>query len=159
MTLSAWAVRHAIPPAALAELRAILTGVPDSTPTEPQDGSEAALQNLVRLEASRVGGRLWRNNNGAGALSDGSYIRWGIANDSAAVNKVCKSSDLIGIRPVVIRPEHVGHTMGVFLAREIKAPGWKYRATEREQAQLRFIELIVGLGGDAAFASSEGSIV
>jgi hypothetical protein len=159
MTLSAWAVRHTIPPAALAELRAILTGVPDSVPTEPQDGSEAALQNLVRLEASRVGGRLWRNNNGAGALSDGSYIRWGIANDSAAVNKVCKSSDLIGIRPVVIRPEHVGHTMGVFLAREIKAPGWKYRATEREQAQLRFIELIVGLGGDAAFASSEGSIV
>ena len=58
MTLSAWAVRHAIPPAALAELRALLTGVPDSVPTEPQDGSEAALQNLVRLEASRVGGRL-----------------------------------------------------------------------------------------------------
>jgi hypothetical protein len=159
MTLSAWAVRHAIPPAALAELRAILTGVPDSTPTEPQDGSEAALQNLIRLEASRVGGRLWRNNLGAGRLDNGSYVRWGIANDSARLNAQIKSSDLIGIRPVLITQGHVGHTLGVFLAREIKAPGWKYRATEREQAQLRFIELIVGLGGDAAFASSEGSIV
>lgn len=158
MTLSTWALRHNIPAAALAELRAILTNVPDATPADQLDGSEAAMQNLVRLEASALGWKLFRNNVGVLKDERGVPVRFGLANDSAAINAKIKSSDLIGIRPVLIGTHHVGHTLGVFIAREIKAPGWKYRATEREQAQLRFIELIVGLGGDAAFASSEGTI-
>jgi hypothetical protein len=59
---------------------------------------------------------------------------------------------------VVIKPEHTGLVIGQFLSREIKTPNWKYKNTEREQAQLRWAELINALGGDACFTNSEGSI-
>ena len=154
MKLTAWATRHHITPAALAELRLLLIGAPDPivTPTS-NNQSEAAVQTEVRLEASRRGYRLWRNNVGAGMLENGSFVRFGLANDSAALNAVCKSSDLIGIRPVRIGMEHIGQVIGRFVAREIKHAGWRYSGTEREVAQLRFIEIITGMGGDAAFCT------
>jgi hypothetical protein len=120
--------------------------------------TESAAQANVRLEASQKGARLWRNNLGATTDSRGNFFRYGLANDSAAVNKTMKSSDLIGILPIVILPEHVGHIFGQFLAREMKAPGWKYTGTEREVAQLNFINLINDLGGNAAFATGRGTI-
>ncbi len=120
--------------------------------------SEAALQNLVKLEASNKGCRLWRNNVGAAYMKDGSFIRYGLANDSATLNREIKSADLIGIRPVLITPDMVGTILGQFLSREIKASGWKYTGTDREKAQLAWAELILSLGGDAAFAVGEGTI-
>ena len=159
--LSAWALRHNIPPAALADLRALLIG-DDTTPPAPAEASpesEAAIQNLVRLEASRKGCRLWRNNVGAGHLAESkSFIRFGLANDSQALNSQCASADLIGIRPVLITPQHVGHTVGQFLSREVKHAGWRYTGTAREKAQMRWAEIVTGLGGDARFCSSEGTI-
>ena len=159
MTLSAWASRHNIPAAAIAELRALLVGE-DFIPAIPAAASsEAAVQNVVRLEASRKGCRLWRNNVGAGHLAESkSFIRFGLANDSETVNKVCKSADLIGIRPVLITPQHVGHTVGQFLSREVKQTGWRYTGTARETAQMRWAEIVNGLGGDARFCNSEGTI-
>lgn len=115
--------------------------------------SEAAAQQACRLAATSSGARLWRNNVGAGKLEGGSFLRWGLANESEAMNKHIKSSDLIGITPVVITAEMVGQTVGVFTAREIKRPGWKYTGTDREKAQLRFIELVNAMGGDAAFST------
>lgn len=109
----------------------------------------------LRLAASREGARLWRNNNGAGKLENGSYIRWGLANESAAMNSMLKSSDLIGIRPVLVTPEHVGRTLGVFVSREVKRPGWSYRGGPREEAQKRWLDLVASLGGDAAFTTGE----
>ncbi len=157
MILSLWAKRWNIPPEALQDLRQVFGMV--STEPSPQAGeSEAAIQTRVRLEASRKGGRLWRNNVGAAVMEDGSFLRYGVANDSKEMNKVIKSSDLIGIRPVVITPDLVGATIGQFVAREMKAGGWKYRATAREVAQLKFLELIISLGGDAAFANREGTL-
>lgn len=117
--------------------------------------AENDAQNAVRVAASRAGARLWRNNVGAGTLDNGSYLRWGLANDSPGMNRVLKSADLIGIRPTLITPEHVGRTLGVFVSREVKAPGWRYRATDRERAQLAWLDLIKGLGGDAAFTTGE----
>lgn len=155
--LNEWAKRHNITPEALAELQAIFTA-PNDAPHSMSGASEAAVSNAVRLEASRNGVRLYRNNVGACEDKRGRLIRYGLANDSAAMNKALKSSDLIGIRPVLITPNMVGTTIGQFIAREVKRADWKFTATERENAQLRFLELIVSLGGDACFCNDVGSI-
>lgn len=117
--------------------------------------NEGDVQNLVRLAASRLGVRMWRNNNGAGRLENGSFVRWGLANDSSEMNRVVKSADLIGIRPVIITPEHIGMTIGQFVSREVKASNWIDRNTERERAQKRWADLVTSLGGDAAFTTGE----
>lgn len=148
--LDAWAARHAVTPAALAELRRLLVGAP--APTDATPGrSEAAVQAAVRVAASAAGGRLWRNNVGVLPDARGVPVRFGLCNDSPAINAKCKSSDLIGIRPRVVTADMVGGIVGQFWARETKAAGWRYTGTAREVAQLRFIEMVVALGGDAGF--------
>lgn len=154
LTLTQWAVRHGISTEALAELTGIVTD-PQSAPTGQ---SEAAVQQLVRLEASRLGMRLFRNNVGACKDDTGRVIRYGLCNDSTQMNKAVKSSDLIGIRPVIITPDMMGHTIGQFVAREVKRPGWSYRGTDREVAQQAFGQLVLKLGGDFKFCTGEGSL-
>lgn len=157
--LETWARRHGVSAAALAELRDVLTAPrtdPDATP--PRGKSEAAAQAAVRMEASEKGMRVFRNNVGGCVDQRGRHIRYGLANDSKQLNKRIKSADLIGIRPVLIGPEHVGSVIGQFVSREIKRPGWHYTGTERERAQLAWAELILGLGGDAGFADGPGTL-
>lgn len=120
--------------------------------------SEAAVLNLVRLEASRKDCRLWRNNVGAVYAQDGTFLRYGLANDSAKMNAVLKSADLIGIRPVMITSGMVGTLIGQFVSREIKRGDWRYTGTVTEKAQLAWAELILSLGGDAGFATTEGTL-
>ena len=116
---------------------------------------EATGQNAVRLRAAALGCALWRNNSGSLLDKDGRMVRFGLGNDSAALNAVWKSSDLIGIVPVTIRPEHVGLTFGVFAAIEMKAPGWHLTPGDaRGQAQSRFIEQVRSLGGIGGFCTS-----
>ncbi len=120
---------------------------------------EAAVINKLKLEASTKGVRLWRNNVGAVYSNDTkTFIRFGLANESKQMNTVIKSGDLIGIRPVVITPEMVGRTIGQFVSREAKRSDWRWRGTDRETAQLNWIEMINSLGGDAAFAVGEGTL-
>lgn len=116
--------------------------------------SESSVQQRIRLAAARLATTLWRNNSGALEDKDGRQVRFGLGNDSAKINKVYKSADLIGITPVTITPEHVGMTMGVFTAVECKPEGWKFTATEREYAQLRFLTDVRLHGGKAGFATS-----
>ncbi len=120
--------------------------------------SESAILNLVKKEASDKGCRLWRNNVGALHTADGNFLRYGLANESSQINKVFKSADLIGIRPIKITQDYVGHTIGQFVSREIKKSGWRYSGNEREKAQLNWAELILSFGGDACFAVSEGTL-
>lgn len=115
---------------------------------------EADAQALVRLAASRAGVPLWRNNVGA-ATVNGAFLRWGLANETPGMNAVIKSGDLIGIRPVLICPAHVGMVIGQFVSREVKPPGWIYRGIGRERAQQKWADLVTGLGGDAAFTTGE----
>jgi hypothetical protein len=115
------------------------------------------LQADVRYEAAKHGVSLWRNNVGALVDERGVPVRYGLANDSAALNKRVKSGDLIGIRPVTIEQRHVGRVLGQFVSREVKAANWSWSGNDRELAQLRWAELIVSLGGDAAFVNGPGS--
>ena len=158
ITIQEWAARWNLPPQALAELAA-LHGVADApVVTNAEPLSEGAVQQNIRLEASRVGARLWRNNVGACTDKYGTFIRYGLANDSIAVNKAIKSSDLIGIKPVMITFAHVGQVFGQFTAREVKREGWQYTGNGREKAQLKFLELVTALGGDGRFATGEGTL-
>jgi hypothetical protein len=120
--------------------------------------SESGILSDIRLEASQLGCRLWRNNVGATYTPSGQFIRFGLANDSAQLNKAIKSADLIGIRPVLITQEHIGQIIGQFISREIKHPAWNYKGNERERAQLAWAELINSLGGNACFAIGRGTL-
>jgi len=159
MNLFEWGAKWGVPPAAIHELRQNL-GVEDGPVAEHAGTgrSEASISAAIRLEASRKGLRLFRNNVGALYSEEGQFIRFGLANDSAQLNKIIKSGDLIGIRPLVITQAHVGHVVGQFVSREVKAANWRYTGTDREQAQQRWALLISSLGGDAAFVNKEGSL-
>lgn len=142
MTLTEWAIRWQLPAAALHELQLQVFNL-DPGPAAPdlRDKSEAAVQALVRLEASRRGDRLWRNNVGALVDERGVPVRYGLANESKQQNERLKSSDLIGIE----------RGTGRFLSYEVKEPGWRYTGTAREVAQLNWITLVCSLGGKAQF--------
>jgi hypothetical protein len=154
-TLLEWQRKHGITAEALADL---VTMVGLDAPRSTKGTPEARVQDEARLLASKKGWRLFRNNVGVLKDERGVPVRYGIANDSPAMNKRIKSSDLIGIRPVVITQDMVGSTIGQFVAREVKKAGWKYKGTEHEQAQLAFGTLIIGLGGDFKFWSGEGEL-
>lgn len=160
MILEAWAARWGIPHDALADLRAQLGVGGDAAPpvtVEGEPGSESRQQSLVRLEAAQRG--VWLTRNNVGALLDkrGVPVRYGLANESPAQNKAVKSADLIGIKPILIGPQHLGHTIGQFVSREIKHEGWTYSGDEHEVAQLAWANFVLSKGGDAAFCSGPGS--
>lgn len=156
MLLFEWAKRWGVPQQAIEELK-IMVGVKETKVPKDSVG-EAAVQSKVKLEASKKGARLWRNNVGATYTNEGSFIRYGLANDSKQVNETIKSADLIGIKPVIITSKMIGFTIGQFVSREIKSSTWKYAGTPRELAQLKWAELILSLGGDACFARGEGTL-
>lgn len=115
--------------------------------------SEAVIVANTRKKASQLGLRLFRNNRGQFYTMDKKRIvRAGLEANG--------SSDLIGIMPVVITPEMVGETFGLFLAVECKEPGWKGSAKisndmtlldDHEQEQANFITQIRKLGGIGFF--------
>lgn len=145
--LTAWAQAWRIPDAALVDLRTRLAAMCLPASVATTRGSEAGAQQALRLEAAEKGILLWRNNSGALQDAEGRWVRYGLCNDSKQLNERFKSADLIGIRPG-----------GQFVAREIKAPGWRYTGTEREQAQSRWLEMVNTLGGDAQFATGRGTL-
>lgn len=159
MTLTMWAAKWGIPPAALQDLQQQLGLIePPVAVRDLPPLSEAAVQQQVRLKASKLGMRLWRNNNGAAYDQDGRMIRYGLANDSAALSKQIKSHDLIGITPHVVTQADVGGTLGIFTSLEVKRSDWKYKGTEREVAQRRWLEVIISFGGISKFIKDAGEL-
>lgn len=151
MSFEEWATKWNIPAAALQDLRAIY--VPP--PVDVAGSSEAATQARLRVEAPKVGAMLLRNNNGAAKDETGRMLRYGLGNDSKKINDVWKSSDLIGATPIVIRPDHVGKTIGVFTAVEVKHPGWTRPENDRDRAQEAFLVSVCQHGGLGMFVTHE----
>lgn len=117
---------------------------------------EADIQAHVRLAASAAGWRVWRNNIGVLMDARGVPVRYGLANESKAVNSSVKSGDLIGIRPVLITPEMVGQTIGQFVSLECKRPEWKFNANDKHQAaQAHWAKIVNDLGGYAIFTTGQ----
>jgi len=116
--------------------------------------SEAEVTVDVRLALSKRGVRCWRNNCGAVTTDDNRHIRFGLGNESASLNKQIKSSDIIGITPVVITQEMVGTTVGVFTSYELKHEGWRYTGSGRQAAQNAWLNLVQSLGGIARFITA-----
>ena len=126
----------------------------------------------VRLEASRRNARVFRNNNGVAVDNRGNHVRYGFCNESKQINQIIKSSDLIGITPVVITPDMVGQKFGRFTAIEVKKSSWKYSGDMpcickpgkpqcihcHEKAQKAFIDMINNQGGHAQFATDPGDL-
>lgn len=146
-----WAYAWGIPQAALDDLAIRLT--PTTAPTEAET-PEAIVQQRVRLEAPRRGYQLFRNNSGAGKLENGSFVRWGLGNDSKKTNDVIKSADLIGMYSFVIGPEHMGQRIAQFASVECKRTDWRYGSGEEFEAQNNFRLLVLARGGRAMFATS-----
>ncbi len=126
--------------------------------------SEARVQSRIRLEAPGRGVRLFRNNVGVLTREDGTPVRFGLANDSKALNENIKSGDLIGWRRVLITPDMVGRIVAVFVSRECKPEDWSpcaptnVKLFAREEAQRRWAQLVNDDGGDARFATGVGTL-
>lgn len=154
-----WAARHGVSMTAVHELQAIF-GMHGGhvMPSQATGVSEGAVASVVRLEGSRKGVRLFRNN--VGVLPDlrGVPVRYGLANESKHMNEKIKSADYIGWRKVLIEQRHVGTMLAQFVSRETKKVGWRYTGTPHEVAQLAWAQLVTVDGGDAAFCTGEGTL-
>ena len=115
---------------------------------------ESTVQKHIRLAAQADGVLLLRQNSGALMDKTGRLVRFGLANESKAMNENMKSGDLIGITPLVITQDMVGKTVGVFTSVECKEAGWVQPRTKRELAQERWATWVRIYGGFAGFAAS-----
>jgi hypothetical protein len=173
MDVLSWQLKHGVSSAAMAELHGILLAglSPDALypdpderhPSEAKARSEAYQQSLVRLEvAQQPALGVWLTRNNVGGIKDqtGRVVRFGLGNESAAQNKVFKSSDLIGIRKRLILPQMVGSYIGQFVGREMKHEGWVFDPKdEHEIGQNNFNNFINSMGGDACFCTGPGSFI
>lgn len=160
MILDTWAHAWGVSPAALLDLRQRLgtvaaAAMPVVEP-EGKPGSEVRQQSLIRLDAARNG--VWLTRNNVGALLDerGVPVRYGLANESKVQNQAVKSADLIGIRPILIGPHHVGQVIGQFVSVECKHQTWTYKGDKHEVAQLAWCDFVLSKGGFACFATGPG---
>lgn len=117
---------------------------------------ESIVSQEVQIAARYSNCTLFRNNSGACVDNTGRLVRYGLGNISKAQTAQIASSDLIGITKVVVTPDMVGQTIGVFTAIEVKKEAWKEdkKFSGRERAQDAFIKWVKSMGGYAGFANS-----
>lgn len=162
MFLDEWARAWGIPSAALLDLRMRMGIAATSAMPAPEvtgnGGSESRQQSLIRIDAAENG--VWLTRNNVGALLDerGIPVRYGLANESKAQNQAVKSADLIGIRSILIGPQHMGTVIGQLASVECKKEGWVYNPRDpHEVAQLAWCNFVLSKGGFATFATGPGS--
>lgn len=156
--ISDWGNRRNIPADAMAELFGLLGYLPD-TPQELNGHDEAYVQSVVRLNSAAQAYQLGRNNRGALPNEHGVPIRFGWLNDTAALDKVCKTGDLLGYQSGWFRDFETFEPVkvAVFVMLECKKASWKgfKPADKRESAQMRAIEMVNAAGGIAMFTTGQ----
>lgn len=100
--------------------------------------TEQHIQQSIRLACGKGPVRLWRNNVGRLLDQRGQMVTFGLCPGS---------SDLIGLRSMVITPEMVGQRVAVFCAIEVKSERGRVRAEQEA-----FLNHIKGMGGRAGIA-------
>ena len=112
---------------------------------------EAVTTSKVLLEAAQTNTDLWRNNSGGFYNDRGGFVRYGLG--SFTEKDELKSSDYVGITPVLITPEMVGTFVGVFTAVEMKPKGWKFNSNDKRSLyQKNFIDIVKSRYAYAGFA-------
>jgi hypothetical protein len=127
---------------------------------------EQLSSQVVRLSASSLGMKLFRNNSGAFKDETGRLVRFGLGNESKKLNDLYKFGDYIGTTPVTITQDMVGKTVAVFTNLEVKPDGDRGKTllkamntpNSREAAQLRAIELTREFGGIGGFVTNADEV-
>lgn len=156
MTFEQWCVRWSVPREAYDEWLMMVRAHP--TGVDPKASkSEAAVSSEILLETGRRRDLvLFRNNVGALKDDRGVPVRYGLANESPAQNKLLKSADFIGGYRRLITQADVGTRILQFLSTEAKEYGWTYSGRGREPAQLNWANYINAMGGIAMFHNGSG---
>lgn len=116
---------------------------------------ENEIDQEIVLEAAKYGLVLERNNSGAFKDTTGRMVFYGLGNVSKTHGQKLKSADRIGILPVLITPDMVGSTIGVFVAVEVKREGWTFNPKDKKEvAQSNWLSWIRQRGGLADFVQS-----
>lgn len=114
------------------------------------------------LTASKLGARMFRNNTGMGwvgkTIRITKEIKLNLKPGDVVVRQgrplhagLCEgSSDSIGITPILITPEMVGRTVGIFTAFECKTEKGK-----TSELQNNFIQMVLNYGGIAGVVRSK----
>lgn len=114
---------------------------------------ESAVASHIRLDAAQCGCWLGRNNSGGFYDQSERFVRYGLGAFTEADE--CKSSDFIGITPLLITPADVGRVVGVFTAIETKPSDWKFNSADKRCLhQKNFIDMVISAGGFAGFATN-----
>lgn len=129
---------------------------------------ESRASDKVRLAASSLGVRLFRNNTGVLYDKNGTPVFFGLGNEPKKIegkrlNQHFKFGDFIGATPVTITADMVGQTIAVFTNIEVKPEGKllstlgkaQRHPTSREGVQLKTINMVKGWGGIAGFATCD----
>ena len=126
---------------------------------------EQGIQNLIRIFMSGIGIVNWRNNTGTGWVGKSTRIQKAckvdllpgdvvVRNARPLKSGLCKgSSDVVGITPVFITTAHLGKTLGVFTAVEVKSNTGKPTAD-----QLNFLQAVEKAGGFAGIAKCNDDV-
>jgi hypothetical protein len=155
MTYEEWAMRWALPPQAIQELMLITART-----QEPLSGhSEEVVAAECRLELGKHGIITMRNNVGVLEDINGRPVRYGLCNETKAMNQALKSSDDILAIPYVVKPHDVGRTIGRIGGLEYKKRNWVFTGQGREAAQSNFHRMLNSIGGIGLFANSGRCVI
>ncbi len=107
---------------------------------------ESEILHDIRLAVGQLPGvAVWRNQVGIATFPGGRKVPYGLCRGS---------SDIIGLRSIVIAPEHVGSQIAQFVAIEVKTDSGRHSLEQK-----LFLKLVAARGGLAITARTEAEAV